>query len=96
MTDPLAGLPPGFVRTLEAARFLGLSGRTLEKHRARGSGPKYSKVGGRVIYAIDDLKTWAELRAKRGGSRRRSTAERSCASFTRHASSAGGSSRRLH
>jgi hypothetical protein len=31
--DPLAGLPPRFPRTPEAARFLGLSGRTLEKRR---------------------------------------------------------------
>ena len=28
MPDPLAGLPPRFLRTPEAARFLGLSGRT--------------------------------------------------------------------
>jgi hypothetical protein len=30
MPDPLAGLPPRFLRTPEAARFLGLSGRTLK------------------------------------------------------------------
>jgi len=51
MPDPLAGLPPRFLRTPEAARFLGLSGRTLEKHRTYGTGPTYRKVGGRVIYA---------------------------------------------
>ena len=39
MPDPLAGLPPRFLRTPEAARFLGLSGRTLEKHRTYGTGP---------------------------------------------------------
>ena len=38
MPDPLAGLPPRFLRTPEAARFLGLSGRTLEKHRTYGTG----------------------------------------------------------
>jgi hypothetical protein len=65
MPDPLAGLPPRFLRTPEAARFLGRSGRTVEKHRTYGTGPKYSKVGGRVIYAIDDLKAWADLGAKR-------------------------------
>ena len=68
MADSLAGLPPRFLRTPEAARFLGLSGRTLEKHRTYGTGPKYSKVGGRVIYAIDDLKAWADLGAKRSTS----------------------------
>ena len=44
------GLPPRFLRTPEAARFLGLSGRTLEKHRTYGTGPKYRKVGGRVAW----------------------------------------------
>ena len=64
MSDPLAGLPPRFLRTPEAARFLGLSGRTLEKHRTYGTGPIYRKIGGRVIYALDDLKAWADLGAK--------------------------------
>jgi predicted DNA-binding transcriptional regulator AlpA len=64
MPDPLAGLPPRFLRTPEAARFLGLSGRTLEKHRTYGTGPKYRKIGGRVIYGLDDLKAWADLGAK--------------------------------
>jgi hypothetical protein len=64
MTDPLAGLPPRFLRTPEAARFLGLSGRTLEKHRTYGTGPTYRKIGGRVVYALDDLKVWADRGAK--------------------------------
>ena len=61
MPDPLAGLPPRYLRTPEAARFLGLSGRTLEKHRTYGTGPKYRKIGGRVVYALYDLQDWAEL-----------------------------------
>lgn len=56
----LAGLPPRFLRTPEAANFLGLSSRTLEKHRTYGTGPAYRKLGGRVVYAIDDLKAWAD------------------------------------
>ncbi|MES0110039.1 helix-turn-helix domain-containing protein [Mesorhizobium sp. M0013] len=55
-----AGLPPRFLRTPEAARFLGLSGRTLEKHRTYGTGPSYRKLGGRVVYALDDLQAWAD------------------------------------
>ncbi|CEJ16038.1 Helix-turn-helix domain protein [bacterium YEK0313] len=55
-----AGLPPRFLRTPEAARFLGLSGRTLEKHRTYGTGPAYRKLGGRVVYSIDDLQAWAD------------------------------------
>jgi predicted DNA-binding transcriptional regulator AlpA len=58
MPDPNAGLPPRYLRTPEAARFLGLSGRTLEKHRTYGTGPRYSKLGGRVVYAVTDLQAW--------------------------------------
>ena len=64
MPDSLMGLPPRFLRTPEAARFLGLSGRTLEKHRTYGTGPKYRKIGGRVVYTLDDLKAWADIGAK--------------------------------
>ena len=64
MPDPLAGLPPRCLRTPEAARFLGLSGRTLEKHRTYGTGPRYSKLGGRVVYRLDDLQAWLNRGAK--------------------------------
>jgi len=53
------GLPPRFLRTKEAADFLSLSARTLEKHRTYGTGPAYRKLGGRVVYAVDDLQGWA-------------------------------------
>jgi predicted DNA-binding transcriptional regulator AlpA len=59
MADNNTGLPPRYLRTQEAARFLGLSPRTLEKHRTYGTGPRYSKLGGRVVYALDDLQEWA-------------------------------------
>ena len=63
MSSP-AALPPRYLRTPEAARFLGLSGRTLEKHRTYGTGPRYSKIGGRVVYRVDDLQTWVDRGAK--------------------------------
>jgi predicted DNA-binding transcriptional regulator AlpA len=53
-------LPPRYLRTQEAARFLGLSLRTLEKHRTYGTGPLYRKLGGRVVYALADLQQWAD------------------------------------
>src|SRR3546814_17811893 len=56
---PNADLPPRLLRTKEAARFLGLSIRTLEKHRTYGTGPTYRKVGGRVLYAVRDLEAWS-------------------------------------
>jgi predicted DNA-binding transcriptional regulator AlpA len=59
MSNSSSELPPRLLRTPEAARYLGLSGRTLEKHRTYGTGPAYLKLGGRVVYAIDDLNSWA-------------------------------------
>lgn len=59
MRTDQAALPPRFLRTKEAAEFLSLSARTLEKHRTYGTGPAYRKLGGRVVYAIDDLEAWA-------------------------------------
>jgi predicted DNA-binding transcriptional regulator AlpA len=64
MSAATSQLPPRYLRTPEAARFLGLSGRTLEKHRTYGTGPRYSKLGGRVVYRLEDLQAWAELGAK--------------------------------
>jgi predicted DNA-binding transcriptional regulator AlpA len=64
MSDPTTGLPLRFLRTPEAARFVGLSGRTLEKHRTYGTGPKFRKIGGRVVYALEDLKAWVDLGAR--------------------------------
>ena len=57
-----------YVRTHEAARLLGLSARTLEKYRCHGSGPTFRKLGGRVVYAIDDLDAWADQAACRSTS----------------------------
>ncbi|OYU70436.1 MAG: DNA-binding protein [Alphaproteobacteria bacterium PA2] len=64
MSTTAATLPQRFLRTPEAARFLGISGRTLEKHRTYGTGPTYRKIGGRVIYSVSDLQTWADRGAK--------------------------------
>jgi hypothetical protein len=64
MPDPNAGLPPRYLRTPKAARFLSLSGRTQEKHRTYGTGPAYRKLGGRVVYALEDLKAWADRGAQ--------------------------------
>lgn len=53
--------PDRFLRTREASQFLGLSSRTLEKHRTYGTGPVYRKLGGRVVYRLADLQRWADL-----------------------------------
>lgn len=51
---------PRFVRTADAAIHLGLSRRTLEKHRCYGTGPVFRKLGGRVVYEVSDLDEWAD------------------------------------
>lgn len=60
MDETAAPMPPRYLRTEEAARFLGLSERTLEKHRTYGTGPTYRKLGGRVVYSLTDLQAWAD------------------------------------
>jgi len=59
-----SSLPARLLRTSEAGLFLGLSGRTLEKHRTFGTGPTYRKIGGRVVYDITDLQAWADRGAR--------------------------------
>jgi len=53
-----------YLRTPDAAKLLGLSGRTLEKHRTFGTGPQYFKLGGRVVYRLADLLDWAKRGCK--------------------------------
>ncbi|HKW83971.1 MAG TPA: helix-turn-helix domain-containing protein [Burkholderiaceae bacterium] len=52
-----------FLTTEEAAAFLRLSPRTLEKQRVLGGGPRFRKFGARVLYAAVDLRAWADGRA---------------------------------
>lgn len=47
----------------EAAAFLRLSPRTLEKLRVIGGGPRFRKFGRRVMYAVADLEAWADARS---------------------------------
>jgi hypothetical protein len=52
-----------YLTNAEAAAFLRLSPRTLEKQRVIGGGPRFRKFGRRVMYAIVDLETWADARS---------------------------------
>jgi hypothetical protein len=51
-----------FYSTVEAAEFLHLSPRTLEKMRLVGGGPPFCKLGRRAFYTLPDLKEWAARR----------------------------------
>ena len=52
-----------YLNNAEAAEFLRLSPRTLEKQRVIGGGPRFRKFGRRVMYAIEDLEAWANARS---------------------------------
>jgi hypothetical protein len=62
-SEPITRAAPRYVTADEAAEFLRLSPRTLEKHRGIGGGPRYHKFGRAVRYAMSDLEAWAEARA---------------------------------
>lgn len=54
---------PRYLTNSEAAAYLRLSPRTLEKHRVIGGGPRFHKFGRRVMYALADLEAWASERS---------------------------------
>jgi hypothetical protein len=68
MAQSVAVTTPHYLKTPDAAVLLGLSARTLEKHRCYGTGPLFRKLGGRIVYAIADLEAWAELGVRRSTS----------------------------
>lgn len=53
-----------FLSTDQAAFYIGLSRRTLEKMRSAGSGPAFRKHGRYVRYHIDDIDSWSEATPK--------------------------------
>lgn len=57
-----------FLDTREAADFLGLSNRTLDRYRVTGEGPVFHKFGSRIRYALADLQAWAAARRARSTS----------------------------
>ena len=55
-----------------AARW-SISARTLERWRWTGEGPAFLKIGGRVVYRLEDVLAYGQAR------QRRSTADRGAA-----------------
>ncbi|MEN2980459.1 helix-turn-helix domain-containing protein [Tistrella bauzanensis] len=53
-----------FLNTDQAAHYVGLSRRTLEKMRTAGGGPRFRKHGRYVRYHIDDLDEWSAEHVK--------------------------------
>lgn len=49
-----------YLRTPDAAKYLGIAPGTLENKRYSGDGPLWRKLGNRiVVYATEDLDAWA-------------------------------------
>ena len=58
----MSGQSTRYLGTREAAAFLGLSPRTLDRYRVTGEGPAFHKFGARIRYAQADLEEWAAAR----------------------------------
>jgi predicted DNA-binding transcriptional regulator AlpA len=49
-----------YLRTPEAAQYLGIAPGTLENKRYSGNGPVFRRLGARIIvYSTEDLDQWA-------------------------------------
>jgi predicted DNA-binding transcriptional regulator AlpA len=62
---------PRVLKTREAAEYCGSSASTFEKLRLFGGGPRYIKIGRRVVYDPADLDAWM------AENRRRTTSDKS-------------------
>ena len=62
MADDSNRTAEAFLDNVQAAAYLKLSPRTLEKQRVNGGGPRFRKLGRRVVYAVADLEKWANAR----------------------------------
>ena len=50
----------GYLRTPDAACYLGIGQSTLERKRVDGTGPRFRVLGAKIVtYAVADLDAWA-------------------------------------
>lgn len=50
----------GALAPADAARYLGVGYSTLKKWRSEGTGPRYAKIGGCILYRPRDLEAFLE------------------------------------
>jgi hypothetical protein len=62
-------MPVKHLNQIELSRRWSLSPRTLERWRWTGEGPPFIKIGGRVVYRLEDIEVYE------AGRRKASTAE---------------------
>jgi hypothetical protein len=56
-------LNAGLMLTADAAHYLMMSPRNLERYRMTGGGPRFMKSGRRCLYRRTDLDTWLNSRS---------------------------------
>ena len=61
---PAAGVEQGYLNTMQAAKYLGVNRKKLDRMRCEGGGPAYYKFGNSVRYRLEDLEEWARPRRR--------------------------------
>ncbi len=56
-----------YLNTAQAAHYLGISVRTMQRMRARKAGPTPRRHALMVLYHIDDLDAWSRARSDGAG-----------------------------
>ena len=62
--SPNLSSPVRLLTTADAARLLGLQPQTLAKWRWAGTGPRFVRLGRRVMYNLRDLEAFVEAGAR--------------------------------
>lgn len=57
-----------FLTSKKTAETLNSSERTLERHRANGTGPVFIKFGRRILYRLEDIEAWVKANTFRSTS----------------------------
>ncbi|NIO22002.1 MAG: helix-turn-helix domain-containing protein [Candidatus Aenigmarchaeota archaeon] len=64
---PILSTPKRWLNEEQAARYLGISKYTLQKWRRPGNpGPRFYKVGARILYELQDLDFWVKAQKNYG------------------------------
>lgn len=63
-TQPPADRPTRHLNQVDLSRRWNISPRTLERWRWLGQGPRYLKIGGRVVYRLDDIEQYEAERLR--------------------------------
>ena len=70
-TNPNTDRPIRHLNQIDLSRRWSISPRTLERWRWLKSGPRYLKIGGRVVYRLADVEAFETAQIKDGPQNRR-------------------------